>query len=290
MQTVAIVGMGRVGCALAQALDASGFRVAQIVFKDVADVNPLEGKLNDQPIVASFGSVASLDVDICFITTQDSKIGETAESLVGKIGSERPKFVFHTSGALESVELSAFARSGSFIGSVHPLRSIPNRDNRPDIFKDCYFGLEGSPQAIAKAEEIVKALHGKPFHIEPGGKALYHAAAVVACGHLTALIDVSRKMLLGSGLNEEMAATVLMPLIEGTVRNLYGRQAFEVLTGPFQRGDSETVERHLAVLKNEGRRDAEAVYKCLGEISIDLAEKRWISEDEAEELRKSLRR
>ena len=76
----------------------------------------------------------------------------------------------------------------------------------------------------------------------PESKALYHAAALTAAGHLTALIDLAMEMLVSCGLNRRAAQEVLMPLVESAVNNLKASPPEKALTGTFARGDLATVQ------------------------------------------------
>jgi predicted short-subunit dehydrogenase-like oxidoreductase (DUF2520 family) len=131
--------------------------------------------------------------------------------------------------------------------------------------------VEGDPEAVLFANAIVADLGGFSFSINTSKKALYHASAVMACGHLVALVDAALEMIVECGINRSFAKEILMPLVASTVRNLAHQDAAAALTGPFARGDLGTVERHLAVLKTLPDHRQLQVYALLGDRSLDLA-------------------
>src|SRR5687767_14479734 len=98
MFSVSIIGMGRVGGALALSLSANKYRIADLI---------------------SLGDLPEISTDIVFITTQDAEIVPVARELAQKIN--KPASVFHTSGALASSILDDLGKVGCNIGSVHPL-------------------------------------------------------------------------------------------------------------------------------------------------------------------------
>jgi predicted short-subunit dehydrogenase-like oxidoreductase (DUF2520 family) len=102
-------------------------------------------------------------------------------------------------------------------------------------------------------------------------KALYHAAAVMASGHVTALFDIAVEMLALCGLATGRAREVLLPLLRSTLENLYLSDPAHALTGTFARADAATVGRHLAALDAQEMKDALAVYRLLGLRSLKLA-------------------
>jgi predicted short-subunit dehydrogenase-like oxidoreductase (DUF2520 family) len=136
---------------------------------------------------------------------------------------------------------------------------------------------------------IVSDLGGESFSIKADKKPLYHAAALMASGHVVALFDIAIEMLVNSGLTAERARELLLPLVESNTRNLTNLDPARALTGTFARGDFATVQRHLLALATSGLKDALTVYKLLGARSMVLAEKiRSHRRAPTAEVRKSL--
>ena len=119
----------------------------------------------------------------------------------------------------------------------------------------------------------MRDLGGTSFSINSAEKPLYHAAAVMTAGHVTALFDVALEMLVACGLTRKTAHQILQPLLASTVHNLETKDPAEALTGTFSRGDVETVKRHLAALKEHKLADALELYCKLGRRSIKLTKK-----------------
>src|SRR5437764_1481193 len=83
-----------------------------------------------------------------------------------------------------------------------------------------------------QARRFVKAIGARYFEIPTEQKSLYHAAAVMASGGVTALVSASLEMLAHCGLPEKEARRVLLPLVEGTLKNIGAVGAAKALTGP----------------------------------------------------------
>jgi predicted short-subunit dehydrogenase-like oxidoreductase (DUF2520 family) len=178
--------------------------------------------------------------------------------------------VLHTSGALSSNVLSPLAGAGFRTGSLHPLLSVSDPAAGAAKLRGAFFCLEGDRSAVRIARQVVRDLGGHSFSIAPGNKALYHAAAVMASGHLIALFDIAIEMLARCGLSERRAREVLLPLVASTVANLSVKNSAGALTGTFARGDVATVERHLAAIEKESLPEALAAYVLLGRRSLSL--------------------
>lgn len=221
-------------------------------------------------LLPSFGYIESSSPDLLFITTPDSAIAETAKRCAETI---RPQVAIHCSGAYGSELLSPLAQAGASTASLHPLRSFSTPLHDPAELRGVYWCIEGERRAAAVARRIVRCLKGHTFTIQRGSKPLYHAAAVTACGHLVALLDMSVEMLSECGVGRERALEVLLPLVNSTVQNLNNSGIDGALTGPFARRDYGTIAAHLSALI-AARGDYTGVYAALGRRSAAIEERK----------------
>lgn len=273
MRKVSIIGAGRLGGSLAIALTRCGFSVDRLVTRD-GTLNPdVSAAIASGVEVSAFSSLQSLDADVVIISVQDGEIDAVVQGLETKLSSGT--VVLHTSGSLSSAILAPLAETaGASVGSMHPLISFSDPVLGSEQFSKGYFCVEGGDRAVTTAQEMVKALGGTAFSIESGRKSLYHAAAVTACGHVVALLDIAFGLLAECGLSKEDAQRALLPLVESTVRNLGTQSSEDALTGPFARADVSTVERNIEAVSGAGDEDALAVFLLLGERSVELARRK----------------
>ena len=268
---VSIIGVGRLGGALALALSKKGYSIENLVVRKRETAEKIADNINPKPqILISDETEKLAGSETIFIATQDSEIESVADDLAGKL-SNKP-FVFHTSGSLSSRVLRSLSEIGCAVGSIHPLVSVSDSFLGAGSFKGVFFCLEGEREAIALAEKIVGDLQGKSFAVETKFKTLYHASALTAAGHLTALISIAVEMLAACGLSGEKAQEVLMPLVKSTIENLETQTPPAALTGTFARADVETMKKHLAAIKETLAPELLEVYLQLGLRSAHLAE------------------
>lgn len=265
-------------------LAKKGFPVENLVARNKQTAEKILQLFPNKPKILSPEDFSQISSEIILITTQDFEITAVAEKLAGNL-THQP-FVFHTSGSLSSEILGALKNCKT--GSIHPLVSISDAARGAEKFKDVYFCVEGEPEAVKIAEKVVKKLSGKSFSIETDFKALYHASAVTACGHLVALIDVANEMLAKCGLETENAQKILLPLIKSTVENLEIQNTAQALTGTFARVDSETFERHLKSLKKNVSGEALETYLQLGMRSLHLVKEQKSNTEKLKEMRKKI--
>ena len=286
MRKVWILGIGRLGGALAIALPKCGVRVTGLVTRGRSAAGIADSIGHDVRAV-DFDALDVVDADVLVICVQDSLIAQTASAIEKKV---RPgTVVLHTSGSMSSDVLLPLREAGCSVGSMHPLISFSDPQTGSQLFAGGRFCLEGESAALEAASEMVQALGGMQFTVPTDKKALYHSAAVMACGHLVSLLDVSFEMLRDCGLSEKSAAEAVMPLVVSTLGNLADRTPSSALTGPFARADVETVERGLGAVRASGVEGAFDLFVLLGERSLQLAAEAGADPARIAEIREALR-
>lgn len=294
--TVSIVGAGRLGTALARALSTRGYTIEAVVARNLRHARRAAKLIGTLPLALASTELDLLPPsDILFITTPDDAITQAAAELARTIKNtkvkrtgRRTQTALHASGALSSAALDSLREMGFSTGSLHPLVSVSDSLQGAQSLGSAFFCVEGSEVAARVARRIVRALGAQSFSISAKDKALYHAAAVMASGHTTALFDIATEMLVGCGLSELRARLVLLPLLKSTLENLYTSDPAHALTGTFARADTATVHRHLAALQSQRMRQALAAYVLLGERSIQLAKAAGVPAPALKELAKEL--
>ncbi|HSS18985.1 MAG TPA: Rossmann-like and DUF2520 domain-containing protein [Pyrinomonadaceae bacterium] len=291
--TISIIGAGRLGQALALALQESGYPVMALVARrrqKAEKAAATQAKNKRRPAALAATELADLpDTDVVLISTPDDAIAGVAVELAKLQRGKRRRVVLHTSGALSSEVLAPLAPSGFQTGSLHPLASISETLSGARSLHGAFFCVEGTAKAKAVGKAIVRDLGGRSFTIKPEHKTLYHAAALTASPQLTALFDVAVELLAACGLSKRQAQEVFMPLLESTVNNLRTATPQQALTGTFARGDIETVRRHLKALSGKGHADVLEIYKLLGKHSLKLAQKNGLDPNRVAEILRLLR-
>ena len=283
---ISIIGVGKIGGALAIALARKNYEIENLVSRNQESSQKIANFVSANWMDFTAEEIAKISSDIILISVQDFNIEDVAKDLAKNL-THQP-IVFHTSGSLSSDILSSLKKIGCKVGSIHPLVSISDSVLGASRFADIYYCIEGDAEAVELAETIVADLGGKTFEIESKFKTLYHASAVTACGHLVALIDVAIEMLSKCGLDSAQSKEILLPLIESTVENLKNQTTVEALTGTFARADEETFAKHLKILKENVSKEALAVYLQLGARSVHLAEEQGADREKLEKLRNKI--
>lgn len=260
---ISIIGSGRLGTTLGVALLHQGYSIHSLVARRVQTARRAARVLDAEVQVLAAKELPSLEpADVFLITVPDDQIPGVAKEM------SRLEFTataLHTSGALSSEVLAPLRKKDWHTGSIHPLLSVSHAG---DPINGAFWSVEGDKSAVRIGKTIVRDLGGTSFFIRSEDKPLYHAAAVMVSGNVTALFDVALEMLSECGIKRTTARNILLPLIASTIRNLETKDPAQALTGTFSRGDLETVKRHLAALKRN--QDALELYRLLGKRSLKL--------------------
>ena len=285
MQTLNIIGAGRVGQTLARLWHTHDmFKIGAVCNRSIGSAQVAvdficAGKACD---ANSFSQLPPADAWL--LACPDDQLQACCADL-SKVGAfNQDSIVFHCSGALTAHEVLQSAKDcGAQIASVHPIKSFANPDVAFQGFTGTFCGTEGEVAALGILESAFAAIGGRCFSIKPESKTLYHAASVMACNYLVALQEVSIQAFTQAGVAREQAMAILQPIVSDTVNNVFSMGTQAALTGPIVRGDAAVVERQVAALK-DWRTDYAQMYQQLGQVTLTLAEQRGISDQAAHAL------
>jgi predicted short-subunit dehydrogenase-like oxidoreductase (DUF2520 family) len=261
---LAIIGAGRVGRALGRRLHELDWKIGAVITRSEASARKAVRFIGAGKARGTL-SREILASRLILISTPDDAVVKVAGELA-RIGAEelRGKVVLHTSGALNSSALKAVRDHGACVGSMHPLQSFSGVAIPP--LEGKVFAIEGDPGAIRLARQIVRALGGLPVQIAGGSKALYHAAAAFAAGHVLAIEETSTRLLMLAGMKRGEAVRALLQLTRQVLENFERLGPRTAWTGPLARGDHGVVAAHLAAMKRLPREFSNA-YAALNSLA-----------------------
>jgi len=214
MNSVNVIGRGRVGSAIAARLLERG-----------VEVRPD-------------------DVELVLICVPDRAIPDVAASV------DPGPWVAHVSGATPLAALEPHSKRLS----VHPLQTF-TLERGPEQLDDAWAAVTAeNVEARALGWEVADTLGLRPFDLADDARVLYHAGAAIASNYLVTLYRAAARLFEDAGAPPE----ALVPLMTRTIEN-----GFQ-LTGPIARGDWQTVDAHLAAIR-EHAPDLEPMYRALAE-------------------------
>jgi len=293
MARIAVVGPGKVGTALSLAFNGVGHTIVgaycrdvdslsakrfrrllgaptALLPRDISDSNPLPTAevflvaVPDRAVTSVAQTLA--DSGILATLQQPLAAEATAYNHAPAVDSTGP-VVMHTAGSLSAEALAPARNVGARCICMHPLQTIADPELSPECFSGITFTLDGDPSACALISQWIRRLGGIPLQFDPKLRSGYHAAAVLASNAVVALMATASEV---SGL--PTGAQALIPLLQGAVDNLKLLGLPDALTGPVERGDVDTVKKHLDALQSNPT--ALRVYRALGQATLEVASKK----------------
>lgn len=206
--------------------------------------------------------------DTLFLTVPDGSIGKVYSEIIQS--DIEGKALVHCSGALSSAVFSGIGLRGACGYSIHPICAVSDKLTGSQDLSKAYFTIEGDETYLSAFMELFRGM-GNPIEvIAPEQKVRYHAAAVFASNLAVGLYETAACMLQDCGLSEEFAGRALLPLFLGNAEKIAEKGTTDALTGPVERGDLETVEKHLQALNEEERE----IYSLLSRRLVDIAKRK----------------
>lgn len=281
-ERVFIVGAGQVGRGLYRAFRSAGIEVLG-----------LHGRRHTA-WTTSTGVIpsAAMDANTIILSVRDNQIDDAISELIGpRHQNQKPHLatgtvVLHTSGSAEPELLPALFERGLGGGTFHPLIPFANPDKIPELLKKAWIGIDGDDLARSTSRRLAGHIGSRTLEIPAGGKPLYHAAAVMSSNFPVVLAEIASELFMALGVPERSAQQAVTGLMDAAVSNLSEHSPEEALTGPVVRGETTTLVRHLAALRNDA--DARAVYKRMSLAALTIAAQRGVPPETIAEMQRVL--
>jgi len=242
LQKVVIVGCGNVAWHLASHLSAlKRFRLEVYNHKPSERLAAFKN-LPGCKTIAGIGKISG-DADFYVVAVSDSHIASVSNHIRIKKSSA---LIMHTSG---STELAALGDRAHHSAVFYPLQTFSsavkvNWSEIPVIVEADNGAVR--KQAADFASNFTREVQFASYH----ERLRIHVAAVLV-NNFTNVLYAQALQLLNEKSDTPFSVRLLLPLIKQTVAKLETLSPEEAQTGPARRGDSETIHKHLKVLKKK---------------------------------------
>lgn len=269
---IGIIGAGKVGTSLGRWFAHTGIPLTGFYSRSPASAIQAAEYTSSTAFTAMEDMVQASDT--LFVTTPDGVLPAIGQQLAALPVKE--KCICHCSGALTSEVFAPLAQQGAHVCSVHPLVAVSDRLESWKTLRGAFFTLEGDEDAAQAMKELLLCCGAQTAVIAAQDKPRYHLAACVVSNLAVGLSAWGMQLLEQCGFTRQQALTALTPLILGNAESICQKGPKQALTGPAERGDLGTIQRHMACLEPQ----EQALYACLTEKLCAIAQEKHPERDD----------
>ena len=216
--TLAIIGPGVVGTAIARVACRVGYRIIALAGGSNPDRSRELAHAVGGATVCGTAEAAAAG-QLVLLTVKDAAIELLCRQLASAGALNGRQTVAHCSGALPADVLDPARQAGCAVGSIHPLQTFPDVESAIARIPGTHWFIEGDPAARSPLEDLARAMGGYPQTLSAGKKTLYHAAAVFSANYLTTLLDIALELYGRAGIERDQARQAMAPIVRATVEN-----------------------------------------------------------------------
>lgn len=207
--------------------------------------------------------------DLVLLSVPDQDIVSIANELSKNPHLQPGTLILHCSGALNSDCLASLRSKQCALASLHPAMSFIHPKFAVTQFANTLCALEGDVEAVSVLAPLFTTIGARVYQIEPEQKTRYHLAAVLATNYIVTLSQQAYTGFLDAGLSKQQAKELTDVFLTSASNNIKQvEEPKQALTGPLQRGDSVTIQRHLQILQDPNLR---VLYLCLAKSTLSIA-------------------
>lgn len=244
---VVILGAGNVGQIVGALIKNAGHHIVQVYGRTPEKATELAAKLDSRPTF-SFSDISN-DAQLYLVALPD-----TATSVLYNHWHTNRGLVVHTAGSVPKNVLNAVSNN---YGVLYPLQSIraPHIPNA-----DIPFLVDANtPDDLALLTDFASTISSVVRHCSDEDRLHLHFSAVLVNNFTNHLYKLAADFCQQHGLDFDL----LYPLILETANRVTQNPPDNLQTGPAIRNDSNTINRHLELLKNNPT--LAALYQMLSE-------------------------
>lgn len=242
-----IIGAGKIAYSLVPALSDKGYKIKAIISNRIKGAKELASKLK----ISEYGDdpeKIKIKKGVFILAVPDNQIKSAAERY-SKIKIDfRHSLFIHLSGSNDISLLNCLALKKAQIASFHIMQTFPSK--RRKNIKNSFAAVETNSKETAEyLFKVASDLELKPFCIESQYKTLYHLTGVFASNFINAVLFQSKQLFDLLELKQYSFNRILSPLFNSTIKNIKVTSPAKALSGPVERGDLNTVKKHIRAIK-----------------------------------------
>ncbi|MGM0385478.1 MAG: Rossmann-like and DUF2520 domain-containing protein [Actinomycetota bacterium] len=255
---IGVVGAGRVGTVLANALRSLGHAVVGVTAISDDARERVELLLPGVEVVTPHEVIRRAEVVL--VTVPDDAIADVVSGAATLGLWQVGQIVVHTSGVHGLDVLEPARAAGALPLAIHPAMTFTGTSIDLSRLSGCPFAVTAPAPLLPIAQALVVEIGGEPFVVPPADRTAYHAALTHGANHLVTLVAQAERILAATGIEDP--GRLLGPLLNAALEGALADGELH-LTGPVVRGDVGTIREHLQALAELGEGDIEHGYRTM---------------------------
>ncbi len=244
---IAIIGAGKIAHSITPALIQSGYKITAIISRNRQSAGSFAQRFSI-PLYSDRYEDIPVACKFIILCVPDSRIKTAALMLSGLKRNYNETLIIHLSGAEDISLLDSLKKKKALTASFHIMQTFPS--TKLVKISGCYAAIESVTDIIFKfLKNLSYNLGLIPFRIKSEHKTLYHLAGVFSSNFLSGNMFSTKLLFSASGIKEASAEKVMFPIIDTTINNIKKTGPENSLSGPVERGDVNTIKKHLAAIK-----------------------------------------
>lgn len=267
---IGFIGAGRAGCSLGKyfSVKAKQADIHVTGYYSLIEEEAIWAATFTESVYFSSADEVVAKSDTIILSTPDGAIKKVWESIDKR--NIQGKIFCHLSGSLSSDVFSGIEQFGAKPISIHPMFAFSSRESVYRQLDSVCFTLEGQEHAVSVWRDLLSTIGNETVTIDKQVKAKYHAAASLLSNHVIAVLESGYHLLEECGFSPEEARHFSKALVRENVEHVIESGGVAALTGPVERGDVKTIQKHLDVLQGEEK----DIYTACGRELLRLAKKK----------------
>lgn len=253
MSSVALVGTGRMGLALAERFAQAGDYDTIVLHGRRPE--PPAHPVFERPGVRYVFGLQPLpgNCRAVLLAVPEDALAEVAHALADQGPAPEGCVAFHLSGALPTDVLAPLHSQGYQVGVFHPWVVTGLRVHAVNPFAGAAIGVTASPEASRVARELASEIGAYTVPVPAARRVLADAAVAMLGAYLPALIASAVPVLEEVGLDPDDAVAALVPLARSVVEEVGASGVREALRLGLERRGSDALAVHLRALDGDER-------------------------------------
>ena len=230
-----MIGAGNVSSHISRHFHLSGHHISCIYSRTEAAAQQLAAELGVPG--TSVVEEVPVDADFYLLCVPDRVVLEVAEKFRHTSG-----IWLHTAGALS---MNLFQGVFKQYGVLYPLQTLSKARSLEASQVPCL--VEGSsPQVSAEVMKLALSVYRNVEEVNSEKRLVIHTAAVFANNFSNHMVHIAKELVSEQNIDPQM----IEPLLQETFEKIKALGTVEGRTGPAIRGDQETMNKHIELLKD----------------------------------------